>query len=54
MARACHLICVAAGIKKDKDADTTFTVEDFMPHEDTYLTREPEMTLDDYVKKALR
>lgn len=52
LARVCHLICVAAGIKKDQDAGTTFSIEDFMPHEDSYLTRESEMTLEEYVNSA--
>lgn len=50
LARVCELICAAGNIKKDSDAGTTFRAVDFMPNEDAYLTREPEMTLDDYVK----
>ena len=50
VARLCHLVCAAAGIKKDADANTTFSIEDFMPHEDSYLTREAEMTIDDWIK----
>lgn len=53
IARACHLICIAAGIKKDADLNTPFSTIDFMPHEDGYQEAQREPTLEEFVARAI-
>lgn len=52
VARVCHLITVAAGIKKDGEGNTSYSVADFMPHEDGYAELNEEMSIDDLFKRA--
>lgn len=53
IARVCHIVSVAAGLKKDGDANVGFVQLDFMPHEDGYAQLNVEPTIDDWVKRAI-
>jgi len=53
IARACHIVSVAAGLKKDSAANIGFVQLDFMPHEDGYAELNTETTIDDWVKRAI-
>lgn len=53
LARVCHLITAAAGLKKDSEANTTFVMADFMPHEDGYAELNEEISIDDLFKRAV-
>lgn len=53
LAQVCHLICVAAGLKKDSDLNIPFTTRDFMPNEDGFEEHTREITLEEAIAKGL-
>lgn len=44
---------MAAGIKKDKDLNLSFTALDFMPYEDGYAESQEAASFDEYLKQAI-
>lgn len=54
VAKLCALITGIMGVKKSKDLDVTFSELDFTPHEDGYLTRNDEVTMDQWFANELQ
>lgn len=53
IARACHLISLAAGMQKDRDTKESFSVIDFMPHEDGYAESQQEISFEELMMREI-